>query len=146
MPDPGKREIAEEAGRPVSWWLVTYLFYALGYFFSFVAAFPTAASSADHVLVYLVNLAIFSIGALYIISIFVFRKFFIILSCVFMFSWVVYIFGNLTISTINRYRIVGDRAMTTYWDFFFLIFAPAFVFLGLTVFRVMNWRKRKAGD
>jgi hypothetical protein len=146
MSDLGKREIAKDAGRPVSWWLVTYLFYALGYFFSFVTAFPTAASPADHILVYLVNLAIFSLAAIFIFSIFLFRKFFIILSCFLMFLWVAYVFANVTLNLPSNYRIGGDASMKTYWGFFFTVFAPAFVFLGLTMFRIINWNKRKAGD
>ena len=61
MSDLRNRETAKDAGRRVIWWLVTYLFYVLAYFFTFTTAFPTAASRPDHALAYAVTLAIFLI-------------------------------------------------------------------------------------
>ncbi|MEO9874082.1 MAG: hypothetical protein ABJM26_05450 [Anderseniella sp.] len=146
MSEPGGHEHAAHVGRSLSWWLVTYLFYALAFLFTFATAFPTAASPADHIMVYAVNLAIFSIFGIFWLSIFVFRKFFILFSCSIMFAWTTFAFTRMILSLPGAYRLDGELAMRAHWALFFIMFAPAFVFLGLTVFRMMNWNKTNTGD
>ncbi|MEM7634681.1 MAG: hypothetical protein AAF299_08990 [Pseudomonadota bacterium] len=146
MSESGDHERATHVGRSLSWWLVTYLFYALAFLFTFTSAFPTAASPADHIIVDIVNLAIFLFPVIFLLSMFIFRKFLILFSCSVMFSWVAFVFAGVILSLPGAYRMGGEDALRAHWSLFFLMFAPAFVFLGLTTFRIMKRNKANTGD
>lgn len=143
MSDLRNCETAKDAGHRVIWWLVTYLFYVLACFFTFTTAFPKIISRANYVLVDLVILVIVVIFVILILSIFIFRKFLILLNCAIMFLWLAGFFIHQITELPDEYRIGGADAMRTQFRLFLIFVFPAFLFVGLTFFRMKKLKGTK---
>lgn len=141
MSETDGHESTTHVGRSLSWWLVTYLFYALAFLFTFATAFPFAASSSGRIEVVWINLAILVVFGILILSIFVFRKILILLNCSIMAVWVsiftVYFLSRLP----SIYRIGGEKSVLGDFQIFALIGIPSIVFLTMTA---MRFRKKSS--